>query len=66
MANASSPMRRGAIAASWATKLVVRLLEEVDLVEHHLCEVSDNVEIDDAGVCIRKNYVEEETARGDS
>lgn len=49
MARATFSMRRGVIAASWVRKLVVRLLEEVDLGEHHSCELSDTVEVDDAG-----------------
>lgn len=61
MADASSLMRRGAIAASRARKLVVRLQKEVDLGGHRLCEVSDTVEIDDADGYIREDYVEEGT-----
>ena len=63
MADASSSMRPGAIAALWARKLVVRSPEEIDLGEHHSCEVSDIVEIDDAGGCTREGFVEEETGR---
>lgn len=44
---------------------MVRLLEEVDL-RPHSCEISDTVEIDDAGGCLRENYVEEGTESGHS
>lgn len=54
------------MAASWGTQLVVRSLEEVDLVKHHSCEVSGTVEIDHVGVCIRKDYIVEATRRGHS
>lgn len=64
MADASSSTRLGEIAASWERKLMVRLLEEVDLGEHHLFEVSDTVEIDDAVARTREDYVEEGTGRG--
>ena len=63
MADASSSMRRGAIAASRAKKPLVQSPEEIDLGGHHSCEVWDTVEIDDAGGCMKEGYVEEETER---
>ena len=52
LADTSSWMRPGAIAASWARQLGVRLLEEVDLREHRSCEVSDTADIDEAKGCL--------------
>ncbi len=66
MADASSSMQPGGIAASRAKKLVVQSPEEIDLGGHHSCEVSDTVEIDDAGGCTKEGYVEEETKRAHS
>lgn len=66
MARASSSMRRGVIAASWVRKLVVRLLEEVGLGEHHSYALYDTVEVDEAVDCIREDYLEEGTGRGHS
>ncbi len=66
MADASSSMRRGAIAASRAKKLVVQSPEEIDSGGHHSSEVSDTVEIEDAGGCTKEGYVEEETERAHS
>lgn len=48
MADASSSMRPGEIAASRVRKLAIRLLGNVDLGERHSCEVPENVEIDDS------------------
>ena len=66
MARASSSMRQAVIAASWVRKLVVRLLEEVGLGEHHSCALYNTVEIDEAAGCRREDYVEEGTGRGHS
>ena len=45
---------------------MTRLMRQVDLAEHHLCEVSDTVEIAGVGVCIGEGYVERETGRDQS
>ena len=45
---------------------MVRLLGENESAEHHLCEASDTVEIDDAEGCVTKDYVEGGTRRGHS
>lgn len=63
MAHSSSWKSPEGTAASQAKKLVIRLLEETDFEEHHLCEVSDAVEADDGGHCIREDCGEEGTER---
>lgn len=45
---------------------MVRLLGENESAEHHLCEASDTVEIDDAEGCVTEDYVEGGTRRGHS
>ena len=58
MADTSSSMRPGVIAALRARKLVVQSLEKTDLDERRSCQLSRIVEIYNVEDCTREDYVE--------